>query len=154
MLLHLPAVEKFCTFPIFPCIRATMNFEQEVVNSADVSIHSQFQTARNTAQQFLNINYIYLTDKWSMLLISILAMKSSIFWDITPYSPLKVNRRFGGTCCLHLQSRRISRGSLQLTTCFHAGFLLVLFDPEDGGFMFLRNVRWFSTDYTALYRST
>jgi hypothetical protein len=24
-------------------------------------------------------------------------MKSSIFWDITPRSPLKVNRRFGGT---------------------------------------------------------
>jgi hypothetical protein len=23
--------------------------------------------------------------------------KSSVFWDITPYSPLKVNRRFGGT---------------------------------------------------------
>jgi hypothetical protein len=25
-------------------------------------------------------------------------IKSSIFWDITPRSPLKVNRRFGGTC--------------------------------------------------------
>jgi hypothetical protein len=23
-------------------------------------------------------------------------IKSSVFWDITPYSPLKVNRRFGG----------------------------------------------------------
>jgi hypothetical protein len=28
-----------------------------------------------------------------------------------------------------------------LATCFHAGILLVLFDPEDGGDMFLRNVR-------------
>jgi hypothetical protein len=36
-------------------------------------------------------------------------MKSTIFWDITPCSPLKVNRRFGGTYCLHLQGRRISR---------------------------------------------
>jgi hypothetical protein len=28
-----------------------------------------------------------------------------------------------------------------LATCFHAGFLLVLFfDPEDGGGMFLQNV--------------
>jgi hypothetical protein len=27
-------------------------------------------------------------------------MKNSIFWDITPCSPLKVNRRFGGTCRL------------------------------------------------------
>jgi hypothetical protein len=23
---------------------------------------------------------------------------NSIFWDITPLSPLKINRRFGGTC--------------------------------------------------------
>jgi hypothetical protein len=39
-----------------------------------------------------------------------------------------------------------------LATCFHAGFLLNLFfDPEDGGDMFLRNVGWHSTDYTALY---
>jgi hypothetical protein len=35
--------------------------------------------------------------------------KSIIFWDITPCNPLKVNRRFGWTYCLHLQGRRISR---------------------------------------------
>jgi hypothetical protein len=29
--------------------------------------------------------------------------KSTIFWDITPGSPLKVDWRFGGTCHLHLQ---------------------------------------------------
>jgi hypothetical protein len=32
-------------------------------------------------------------------------MKSTIFWDITPYSPLSINRRFGKTYCLHLQCR-------------------------------------------------
>jgi hypothetical protein len=32
-------------------------------------------------------------------------MKSSVFWDIGPCSPLKVNRRFGGTYRLHLQGR-------------------------------------------------
>jgi hypothetical protein len=31
-----------------------------------------------------------------------------------------------------------------------AGFLLSLFDPEDGGYMFLRNVGWLSTDYSGL----
>jgi hypothetical protein len=48
-------------------------------------------------------------------------MKSSIFWDIKPCSPLKLTRRL-------------------LAACFHTGFLLCLFfDPEDGGDMFLRN---------------
>jgi hypothetical protein len=59
-----------------------------------------------------------------------------------------VNRRYGGTCRFHLQ------GAL-LATCFRAGFLLgILFDPEEGGDMFLRIVgfsacrlpsRWFLT---------
>jgi hypothetical protein len=29
--------------------------------------------------------------------------KSSVFWDMTLCSPLKVNRRFGETCHLHFQ---------------------------------------------------
>jgi hypothetical protein len=29
---------------------------------------------------------------------------NAVFWDITPCSRLKVNRRFGGACRLHLQS--------------------------------------------------
>jgi hypothetical protein len=33
-------------------------------------------------------------------------LKSTIFWDITPCSPLSVNRRFGGTYRLHLQGRK------------------------------------------------
>jgi hypothetical protein len=33
-------------------------------------------------------------------------MKSSIFWDKTPCSPLKVKRRFGGICRLHLYGRK------------------------------------------------
>jgi hypothetical protein len=48
-------------------------------------------------------------------------VKSFIFWDITPCSPLKA----GG----------------KLATCFNAGFLLGLFfDTENGGDMFLLNV--------------
>jgi hypothetical protein len=56
-------------------------------------------------------------------------IKSSIFRDITARSPLKVNERFGGTCRLHNQGRRISQTRNQyeaginqkfavLATCF------------------------------------
>jgi hypothetical protein len=68
-------------------------------------------------------------------------LKSTIFWDITPCSPLKINRHFGGTYRLHLHGRSISRARNYVATCFHAGFLIGLFfDREDGGDMFLRNV--------------
>jgi hypothetical protein len=60
--------------------------------------------------------------------LTAVVMKSTIFWDITPRSPLKFNRRFGGTYCLHLQGRRISRVRYQRV-----------------------NEGWLSTDYTALY---
>jgi hypothetical protein len=54
-------------------------------------------------------------------------------WDVTPCTPSKINRRFGGTC----------RSTWYL---LHAGFLLGLFvDPEDGGDMFLGEVDRFST---------
>jgi hypothetical protein len=41
--------------------------------------------------------------------LTAVVMKSTIFWDITPCSPLRVNRRFGGTYCLRFQGGRISR---------------------------------------------
>jgi hypothetical protein len=40
-------------------------------------------------------------------------IKSSIFRDVTPCSSLKVNQRFGGTCRLYLQRRRISQARNQ-----------------------------------------
>jgi hypothetical protein len=62
-------------------------------------------------------------------------MKGPVFWDMTARSPFKVNRRFGETCHLHLQRRKISQARTLLATCFHAGFFGLLFDPEDGGDM-------------------
>jgi hypothetical protein len=54
-----------------------------------------------------------------------MVMKSSILWDITQRSPLKVNRRFGEKYRLYLQGRRSrvrnqcessSQGNFQKTT--------------------------------------
>jgi hypothetical protein len=77
-------------------------------------------------------------------------IKSSIFWNITLCSPLKVNGSWEGTCRIHFQGRSVSQArnqreadSEQNSTCYtlHSGFLLGLFfEPEDGGDMFLRDV--------------
>jgi hypothetical protein len=48
--------------------------------------------------------------------------KSIIFWDITPCSPLSVNRRFGGTNRLHLQGVKIS---VKVELCLPPAFTLV-----------------------------
>jgi hypothetical protein len=37
------------------------------------------------------------------------ALKSSVFCDTSAFSPLKINRHFGGIHILHLQARRISQ---------------------------------------------
>jgi hypothetical protein len=90
-----------------------------------------------------------------------------IFWHITPHSALKANRRFGAICRLHLQDRRVSQeinqheaGNKQSVakpagfSCFqlHVGFLLgLVFNPEYGDNMLLRNVGCLATDYMALH---
>jgi hypothetical protein len=45
--------------------------------------------------------------------LTVVVMKNSVIWDITPCSPLKVNRRFRGTSRVHLQGRRISEARNQ-----------------------------------------
>jgi hypothetical protein len=48
--------------------------------------------------------YVYISLDFSIVCRnSIWEVKSSIFWDITQCSPLKVNRHFVGTCHLHQQ---------------------------------------------------
>jgi hypothetical protein len=64
-------------------------------------------------------------------------MKSFIFCYITPCRLLKVIRRFGGIY-LHLQSRRISQTRNQREVNIKQS---LLFDIEDGVYMFFRNVR-------------
>jgi hypothetical protein len=56
--------------------------------------------------------------------VTVAAMKSSIFWDTMLCSPSKVNPCFIGTY-LHLQDRRISQTRNQRETCIKQRFKLV-----------------------------
>jgi hypothetical protein len=49
-------------------------------------------------------------------ILTVAVMKKSIFWDIMPFSLLKVNQRFKRTIRLHLQVQRITQALL--STCF------------------------------------
>jgi hypothetical protein len=90
-------------------------------------------------------------------------LKIAIFWDSEPCSPY-MNRRFGGKFHLHFQGRKsaeqeinesrwvgkMSSQSFCLANSFRWFPARLIFDPEDGGETFLRNVGSY-TDYTVLY---
>jgi hypothetical protein len=65
-------------------------------------------------------------------------LKSSIFCDTTSYSRLEVNRRFGGTCWIHLQGWR---GSQQKATWSRQSRALPLYQPVRLGD--LEMVKWY-----------
>jgi hypothetical protein len=52
------------------------------------------------------------TDLVGFDVLTAMVMKRYL-WDITPSSLLRINRRFGGTCRLHLQGRKISQARNQ-----------------------------------------
>jgi hypothetical protein len=66
--------------------------------------------------------------------LTAVGMKSYIFWNINSCSPVKDNRRFGGTYRLHFQGRKVSQAISQE----EAGSMES--SDKDGGHMFLRNV--------------
>jgi hypothetical protein len=43
-------------------------------------------------------------------------MKSSVFWNVTPCSSVAVHRSFGGTYCLRLQGREITKQELNFVS--------------------------------------
>jgi hypothetical protein len=75
-----------------------------------------------------------ITLKYGVL--TAVVMNSSIFWDTTSCSPLKLNRRFGGTCLLNVQVRRMAQEESDKQS--HP--LGLFFDLEDVGDMFHRNI--------------
>jgi hypothetical protein len=71
-------------------------------------------------------------------------IKSSIFGDINPCSPLKINQYLVGICRLHLQDGRIEHARNQI----EAGRKL---SSEDGSKIFLRNISSLSKGCPAVY---
>jgi hypothetical protein len=67
-------------------------------------INNQSESTR----KWLWPKFSYYRDTWPERLRKTMKnLKNTIFWDITPCSPLSVDRRFGGTYRLHLQGRKI-----------------------------------------------
>jgi hypothetical protein len=87
-------------------------------------IHNMFSDGSKSKTCLLR----YCTPKVRVDCLTAVVMNSTIFWDITPCSTLKVNRHFGGIYRLHLQSRKISRARYQRKSRWQAKL-----DPEDGG---------------------
>jgi hypothetical protein len=108
---------------------------------------------RQTGRPWRTISYegsravVWSTDFGILQVKRDMPLKSTIFWDMTLCSTLKVNRRFGGTCRLNLQDRRLSRPRNHRESRWQ--LLGLFFNPEDWGYIFPRNVPWFSTDYIA-----
>jgi hypothetical protein len=65
---------------------------------------SHFQPSPSDTKYFTNIGFEVLTA---------VVKKNSTFCHITPCSPLKVSRRFGGTCRLNRKGKKISQSRNQ-----------------------------------------
>jgi hypothetical protein len=66
-------------------------------------------------------------------------MKNTAFLDVMSCSLVEFYWRLDGTYGLHLQARRVSQGKQR--SLFQLAFpeFGLLFDPDDGGSIFLRN---------------
>jgi hypothetical protein len=74
--------------------------------------------------------------------IKAVTMKIGLFWVVKQCTLVEVHRRCGRTYCFHLQGRNVGQF---LIGCFD----ILLFEFENWGSTFLRNVRELIPDYTA-----
>jgi hypothetical protein len=70
-------------------------------------------------REILNRRYFNRKLRWWLITVNDVfrGMNGSVSSDVTPYSPLKVNRRFGETYRRHLQCRQVSQTSSQHDAC-------------------------------------
>jgi hypothetical protein len=75
---------------------------------------------------------------WKSAVLTVVVMKSSIFWDIMSCSLLKVNRRFERTCCLYFLGRRISQARTQRESKWQSSIIRRLHVPSKSRLTFRR----------------
>jgi hypothetical protein len=76
------------------------------------------------------------TSKWKRLgseVLTVVVMKSFVFWDMRSYSALKVNLCFGGIYCCCLQSLRLSQTRNYQATSFTLLLFVLFFRLEEYG---------------------
>jgi hypothetical protein len=117
-----PLLKRVC------CPGANKNLLKYLTFSSTDIIHLLQNLHRSQYTYTLRNHGIYL----GFEVLTMVVMKSTVFWDITPCGPLKFNRRFRGTCRLHFQGR-ISQARYQHESRWNGG--------SD---MFLQNVVWVS----------
>jgi hypothetical protein len=79
-------------------------------------------------------------------ILTAVTLKSTAFWDVTQCSLVGVYQRYGEMYWFHLQDQRVSQASSRkMPVCLFG----LIFDPEDGGNTFLRNVDKFLPNYMA-----
>jgi hypothetical protein len=65
--------------------------------------------------------------------LTVVAMRTTSFWNVTQQSLVEVYWRFRGTCCLHLQGSNVSHAIRIRLTLLAAFVFSLLFSPEAGG---------------------
>jgi hypothetical protein len=79
-------------------------------------------------------------------------IKNNVFSDVTPCSLVEVYRRFEGPSVMFYFEEKVQQGNKEEANRIYEQFvclLVLLFDSEEGGSAFLRNVGNFLPDYTA-----
>jgi hypothetical protein len=106
-------------FTLVSCSAYSSTLKMEAISSPETSVDIRQTTRRYIPEDS--------TLQLKVQVLTAVVMKSTIFWDITPSSPLKVNR-FGRTYCLHLQGWRNNFSKNQQVSRWQAesAYLLVL----------------------------
>jgi hypothetical protein len=100
--------------------------------------------------KFCHVSLMLSTDSDHLILLDFDDHFNNIWWRLQSSWDMRFSQRW----LRRVVSSGIWRRVVRCSACclLHAGFLLgLLYSPEDRGDVFLPNIGWLSTDYSALY---